>query len=286
MALLKTFDLTVRYGGLAANADVNLEVPSGKLVGLIGPNGAGKTTFIDAITGFTNISSGRVEFDGKDLAGLTPDRRAHLGLVRTFQSLELFEDLTVRENLLAAAERPTWWSFVVDLLRPPKTSAENEARVSDALGVLGLEGIADRLPMDLSHGQRKLVGVARALAAKPKLLLLDEPAAGLDTAESQLLGQHLRSFLDTGTTIFLIDHDMGLVLNVCDYIYVLDFGRIIAEGTSAQIRKDPAVIGAYLGQSAGEAQAKAGESMAARVATGPDGATPVGTQTAEGDGHD
>lgn len=277
MSLLKTYDLTVRYGGLAANADVNLEVPEGKLVGLIGPNGAGKTTFIDAITGFTGISSGRVEFDGTDLAGLTPDRRAHLGLVRTFQSLELFEDLTVRENLLAAAERPTWWSFALDLIRPPKTAAVNEARVADALDVLDLHGIAERLPMDLSHGQRKLVGVARALAAKPKLLLLDEPAAGLDTTESQLLGQHLRNFLDTGTSIFLIDHDMGLVLNVCDYIYVLDFGKIIAEGTPAEIRKDPAVVQAYLGQSAGEMQAKAGEALGARVS----GAT----ADAEGDHH-
>jgi len=277
MSLLKTYDLTVRYGGLAANADVNLEVPEGKLVGLIGPNGAGKTTFIDAITGFTGISSGRVEFDGTDLAGLTPDRRAHLGLARTFQSLELFEDLTVRENLLAAAERPTWWSFALDLIRPPKTSAENEARVAGALDVLGIRDVADRLPMDLSHGQRKLVGVARALAAKPKLLLLDEPAAGLDTAESQLLGQHLRNFLDTGTSIFLIDHDMGLVLNVCDYIYVLDFGKIIAEGTPAEIRKDPAVVQAYLGQSAGEMQAKAGEALGARVS----GAT----AEAEGDHH-
>ena len=277
MSLLKTYDLTVRYGGLAANADVNLEVPEGKLVGLIGPNGAGKTTFIDAITGFTGISSGRVEFDGTDLAGLTPDRRAHLGLARTFQSLELFEDLTVRENLLAAAERPTWWSFALDLIRPPKTSAENEARVAGALDVLGIRDVAERLPMDLSHGQRKLVGVARALAAKPKLLLLDEPAAGLDTAESQLLGQHLRNFLATGTSIFLIDHDMGLVLNVCDYIYVLDFGKIIAEGTPAEIRKDPAVVQAYLGQSAGEMQAKAGEALGARVS----GAT----AEAEGDHH-
>ncbi len=266
MALLKTYDMTVRYGGLAANADVSLEVPEGKLVGLIGPNGAGKTTFIDAITGFTAVSSGRVEFDGHDLEGLTPDKRAHLGLVRTFQSLELFEDLTVRENLLAAAEQPTWWSFLLDLLRPPKTSADNEASVAQALTVLGLQGIAERLPMDLSHGQRKLVGVARALAAKPKLLLLDEPAAGLDTNESRLLGQHLRTFLDSGTTIFLIDHDMGLVLNVCDYIYVLDFGRIIAEGSPTEIRKDPAVIGAYLGQSAGEAQAQAGAALAARAA--------------------
>ncbi len=277
MALLKTYDMTVRYGGLAANADVSIEVPQGKLVGLIGPNGAGKTTFIDAITGFTAVSSGRVEFDGHDLAGMSPDKRAHLGLVRTFQSLELFEDLTVRENLLAAAERPTWWSFLVDLIRPPRTSAEMEQRVTDSLSVLGLSDIADRLPMDLSHGQRKLVGVARSLAAKPKLLLLDEPAAGLDTAESQLLGQHLRTFLETGTTIFLIDHDMGLVLNVCDYIYVLDFGRIIAEGTPAEIRKDPAVVQAYLGQSAGEMQAKAGEALAARVSATND--------DAEGDQH-
>ncbi len=263
MALLRTIDLTVRYGGLAANADVNLEVNEGSLVGLIGPNGAGKTTFIDAITGFTSVSSGRVEFDGHDLAALSPDRRAHLGLSRTFQSLELFDDLTVRENLLVAAERPKWYSFALDLLRTGRTSKENIAQVDAALAVLGIEGISERLPSDLSHGQRKLVGVARALAARPKLLLLDEPAAGLDTAESQLLGGHLRGFVEGGTSVFLIDHDMGLVLNVCDYIYVLDFGEIIAHGTSAEIRKDPAVIAAYLGQSAGEAQARAGASLAA-----------------------
>jgi ABC-type branched-subunit amino acid transport system ATPase component len=278
MALLRTIDLTVRYGGLAANADVNLEVREGTLVGLIGPNGAGKTTFIDAITGFTPVSSGRVEFDGHDLEGISPDRRAHLGLSRTFQSLELFEDLTVRENLLAAAERPKWYSFALDLVRTGRVSKENAEQVDKALSVLGLEGIAERLPSDLSHGQRKLVGVARALAARPKLLLLDEPAAGLDTQESQLLGGHLRGFLEGGTTIFLIDHDMGLVLNVCDYIYVLDFGQIIAQGTSAEIRKDPAVIGAYLGQSAGEAQAREGTSLAAGRDSGA-----AGTNDSNGD---
>ncbi len=263
MALLESKGLTVRYGGLAANADVDLKVETGQLVGLIGPNGAGKTTFIDAITGFTAISSGGVTFDGHDLDGVTPDERARLGLTRTFQSLELFEDLTVRENLLVAAERPTWWSFLLDLLKVRRPTAAWQAQVDDALSSLGLGDIGDVLPSDLSHGQRKLVGVARALAAKPKLLLLDEPAAGLDTAESQLLGAHLRDFLKGGTSIFLIDHDMGLVLNVCDYIYVLDFGRIIAEGTPAQIRTDPAVVAAYLGESAGEMQAQAATTLAA-----------------------
>ena len=263
MALLETRSLTVRYGGLAANDDVNLKVEPGQLVGLIGPNGAGKTTFIDAITGFTSLSSGTVTFDGHDLEGLTPDRRAHLGLARTFQSLELFEDLTVRDNLLVAAERPTWYSFIFDLVRPNRSSKRDAEVVHRAIEALELEELADRLPSDLSHGRRKLVGVARALAADAKLLLLDEPAAGLDTVESQHLGALLRQFVERGTTIFLIDHDMGLVLNVCDYIYVLDFGRIIAEGTPAQIRKDPAVVAAYLGEHAGEAQAREGMALAA-----------------------
>ena len=171
----------------------------------------------------------------------------------------------MRDNLLVAAETPRWYSFLLDLVRPGRSGQDWEEQVDRALGALELEPYADRLPSDLSHGQRKLVGVARALAAAPKLLLLDEPAAGLDTAESQKLGAHLREFLTDGTSIFLIDHDMGLVLNVCDYIYVLDFGRIIAEGTPAEIRKDPAVIAAYLGETAGEAQAREGTTLAAAL---------------------
>jgi branched-chain amino acid transport system ATP-binding protein len=264
VALLETRRLTVSYGGLRANDDIDLDIEAGQVVGLIGPNGAGKTTFIDAITGFTDITSGSVEFDGVDLAGKSPADRAHLGLSRTFQSLELFEDLTVRDNLLAAAERPRWHSFLGDALRPGRNERAYYDQVERALAVLGIASLAGIFPTDLSHGQRKLVGVARALAATPKLVLLDEPAAGLDTAESQLLGIHLREFLTQGMSVFLIDHDMGLVLNVCDYIYVLDFGRLIAAGTPAQVRADPAVIKAYLGESAGEAQARVGADFTSR----------------------
>jgi branched-chain amino acid transport system ATP-binding protein len=261
MALLEAKGLTVTYGGLNANDEIDLHCETGKLVGLIGPNGAGKTTFIDAITGFTPITRGAVTFDGVDLGGMRPDARAKLGLVRTFQSLELFEDLTVLDNLLVAADRPKWYSFLSDIIIPSRGRAAALEQIEVALNAMDLGDLADKHPSDLSHGQRKLVGVARALAATPKLLLLDEPAAGLDTAESQLLGNHLRDFLDRGITVFLIDHDMGLVLNVCDYIYVLDFGQIIAEGTPSDIRKNPAVIQAYLGESAGEMQAQAAEAL-------------------------
>jgi branched-chain amino acid transport system ATP-binding protein len=261
MALLEARGLTVSYGGLYANDDIDLDCEVGKLVGLIGPNGAGKTTFIDAITGFTPVTAGTVTFDGVDVADKRPDARAGMGLVRTFQSLELFEDLTVRDNLLVAAEHPKWYSFLADIVLPSRGVRAVQEQVDQALEALGLSDLADTHPSDLSHGQRKLIGVARALAAKPKLLLLDEPAAGLDTQESKLLGRHLRGFLDLGVSLFLIDHDMGLVLNVCDYIYVLDFGKVIAHGAPAEVRADPAVIAAYLGESAGEAQAAVGSSI-------------------------
>jgi len=222
---------------------------------LIGPNGAGKTTFIDAITGFvaSNVSNGSATFAGEDLLAMRPHERAKAGLSRTFQSLELFDDLSVQDNLLVAAEEPKRYSFLLDFVNPTRSTGV-EDQVDWALDVLDLGEYRHANPSDLSHGQRKLVGVARALAAQPRLVLLDEPAAGLDTQESQVLGSRLRSFLDHDITVFLIDHDMGLVLNVCDYIYVLDFGQIIAEGTPDEIRVDPAVVQAYLGEQASELQ--------------------------------
>ena len=259
--ILETSGLTVTFGGLNACDKVDLTVPKGKFVGLIGPNGAGKTTFIDAITGYVPTSAGAAIFDGEDIGELKPHERAQRGLVRTFQSLELFEDLSVKDNLLVAGYDTRWYSFLLDMIYMPRKDKEVEEQIEWALDIMGLNDVAEAMPSDLSHGRRKLVGVARALAASPDLILLDEPAAGLDTAESQILGGHLREFLDHDMSVFLIDHDMGLVLSVCDYIYVLDFGKIIAQGTPQEIRESDTVKKAYLGEEAGEIQAQAGERM-------------------------
>ena len=263
--ILETSGLTVTFGGLNACDKVDLVVPEGKFVGLIGPNGAGKTTFIDAITGYVPTSAGDAVFNGEDIGELKPHERAQRGLVRTFQSLELFEDLSVKDNLLVAGYDTRWYSFLLDMIYMPRKDQEVEEQIEWALDIMGLNDVADAMPSDLSHGRRKLVGVARALAASPKLILLDEPAAGLDTAESQILGGHLREFLDHDMSVFLIDHDMGLVLSVCDYIYVLDFGKIIAEGTPQEIRESDTVKKAYLGEEAGEIQAQAGERMTSNI---------------------
>jgi branched-chain amino acid transport system permease protein len=224
-AALRVSGLSVHFGGVIALSEVSLEVKEGELVGLIGPNGAGKTTLIDAISGFVN-STGAVELAGASLLGLPPYERARRGLARTWQSTELFDDLDVRENL---------------------TVASRDGSADDALAKVGMDWAADAMPAQLSTGQRKLVGVARALAAKPTLLCLDEPAAGLDTAESQELGARLRRLADEGQSMLLIEHDMGLVLGICDRVVVLEFGKVIAEGAPEVVRRDPRVIAAYLG---------------------------------------
>lgn len=245
--LLECREVSVSFGGVHAVDRASLAVESGQLVGLIGPNGAGKTTMVDAISGFVPASGGSIVFDGNDLTGHRPHQRARAGLVRTFQSLELFDDLSVRDNLLAASERPPWWRLAGEIVWPALGRADTES-VAQALDALGIAGLADRSPDEISQGQRKLVGVARAVAARPKLLLLDEPASGLDTKESAALGKRLRALLDRDISILLVDHDMGLVLEVCDHLFVLDFGRIIAEGSPDDVRADRSVIEAYLGE--------------------------------------
>jgi len=258
MPLLQTTGLTVTYGGLVAVDNVSVAVEEGALVGLIGPNGAGKTTIIDAVTGITPTAGGTISFNGRDIGGLRPHQRALEGLGRTWQSLQLFEDLTVRENAEVAAERRPWRSSLTQLLHRQPVAL---ATVDWALDLLDLGPLADRLPGELPHGHRKLVGVARALAGDPRMVCMDEPAAGLDSTESALLGRTLRRIVEHGMTILLVDHDMGLVLNVCDYIYVIEFGRLIAEGTPAEIRRNERVIVAYLGEQASTGVAAAKQAL-------------------------
>jgi branched-chain amino acid transport system ATP-binding protein len=245
MVTLTIQGLSVTYGGLRAVNDVNLRVPAGQLIGLIGPNGAGKTTCIDAMSGFTPCK-GSIKLGDAELRGVPAYRRARLGVSRTFQSGELFVDLSVRENLFVAAERPRWWDVMADLVRPP--TKVNTDQITEAVELLGLAPFLSDAPEALSLGQQKLVSVGRALASNPQFLLLDEPAAGLNSDATRKLATLLRRIVDRGIGTLLVDHDMGLVLTACDYIYVLEFGKLIAEGTPTQIRSDPNVVQAYLGK--------------------------------------
>src|SRR3954470_11403331 len=247
MSLLEIDHLSVTFGGLRAVDEVDMAVEQGQLVGLIGPNGAGKTTFVDGLTGFVP-TTGTITFAGRDISNLPAHRRARAGLGRSWQSLELFDDLTVAENLQVAADRLGLIGFFADLVAPGRR--RDGASVERALSTLDIVDLAGRMPRELSQGQRKLVGIARALPGGPRLVCMDDPAAGLDTAESQDLGARLRAVVDAGTTVFLIDHDMHLVLNICDVIHVIEFGRIIASGPPAAIRTDERVITAYLGEAA------------------------------------
>ena len=242
--LFEADEISVTYGGLRAVDRLSLDVRAGEIVGLIGPNGAGKTSFVDAVTGFT-ASTGQVRLLGAPLADASAGVRARNGLVRTWQSVELFDDLSVEDNVRVSDDvGHDAWKMARDAVRP---NAPASPAVGDAIALVGLEHSATRKPYELPLGHQKLVGVARSLALRPKVLLLDEPAAGLDVTEIGAFGRCLGEIAATGVGCLLIDHDMRLVLEVCDRVFVIDFGRLIASGPTDVVRRDPKVIAAYLG---------------------------------------
>jgi branched-chain amino acid transport system ATP-binding protein len=242
---LEAVDITVNFGGLRALADVNLRVPVGEVAGLIGPNGAGKTTLFNVITGVQPPDGGRVLLDGEDISGWPPHRRGRAGIARTFQRLALYTGLTVYDNLLAT------WEAAVPGGVLGRRRQDGRDRVAAVIEQLDLGDIADRLAGQLSTGLGRMVELGRTLCASPRILLLDEPSAGLDPDETAHFSEILRSVATEGDeppAILLVEHDVALVMEVCDNITVLDFGERIAEGPPAKIRNNPAVVAAYLGE--------------------------------------
>jgi len=246
-ASLRIEELNVRFGSVAAVIDVSLEVHPGEVVGLIGPNGAGKTTLIDAVTGFVSAASGSISLGEQRVDKVNATQRARLGLRRSFQSLELFEDISVEENIRAGSDlRASRRSWVTDLLWPGHHDLPPTAVA--AVREFELEAYLDQTPDELPYGQRRLVGIARTVASGPSVVLLDEPAAGLDENESADLARLIRRLADERNMgVLLVEHDMSLVMSTCDRVVVIDFGRVIASGTPAEVRDDPAVRVAYLG---------------------------------------
>ncbi|HEY2302689.1 MAG TPA: ABC transporter ATP-binding protein [Acidimicrobiales bacterium] len=238
MALLSAEHVSVRFGGVVALSDTSLEVEPGLVTGLIGPNGAGKTTLFNVITGLQDPSAGRVLLEGVDITDRSPYRRARMGIGRTFQKLEAFGSLSAKENVLVAAEQCKTWD---------RSRGRAGAIADEMLARVGISDVADFMVGTLPTGTARLVELARALATNPRALLLDEPSSGLNEDETREMATLLRTLVQDGLAVLLVEHDMSFVMGTCELIYVLDFGQIIAIGAPAEIQADPRVQTAYLG---------------------------------------
>jgi branched-chain amino acid transport system ATP-binding protein len=276
---LEISGVTVRFGGLTALDDVSLSAVPRQVTGIIGPNGAGKTTLLNATCGFVRPESGSISFDGHELTGVRPHRLAGFGITRTLQGVGLFRGLSVVENVMVGATRSAragFWSGFLGLPRSDRDERRLREQATAALRRVGVEEIADSMPETLAYGLRKRVALARALVGHPRLLLLDEPASGLSEKELPELGDLIKSFA-ADASVVVIEHRMDLMMSICDTIFVLDFGKLIATGTPEAVQANPAVTAAYLGAEQG-----AGDAAAAWRG---DSAGPDATR-AEGAGHD
>ncbi len=250
MGLLEIKRLTKNFGGLTAVSDLNIEINKGEIVGLIGPNGAGKTTVFNLVTSFFSPTNGNIIFKGEDITGLKPDKVAKKGIVRTFQLTRLFGEYSVVKNVLMAQHLHSQINFWEEFFMPPSTRRREAILLRYAEEILNLMGLYEKrteLAKNLPHGHQRSLGIAIALAAQPELLLLDEPTTGMNPEESKIMMQRIQNIADRGITVVLIEHDMKVVMGLCQRIIVLNYGRKIAQGTPQQILENNEVIQAYLG---------------------------------------